>query len=92
MPGGPSLGFLIENSATAIIIIAYLSYEIYFGRFRRFIERLEGVVDAVVALAREHDNIDEERVVERVNGHGPDDLVLDEDEDEDEQTEVNEYA
>jgi hypothetical protein len=84
-----SLGLLLENSLTAIIIIAYLAYETYFGRFRQFIERQGALVNAVVALAREHDNIDEQKVSERVNGHGPHDFVKDDDE---EQTEVSEYA
>lgn len=77
MPAGLPINFVIENSLTALIVVAYIYYEVHWGRFANFQERMEGVVDAVVALAREHDDIDEEKVANRVNGDSPEDLIKD---------------
>ncbi|MFB6284584.1 MAG: hypothetical protein ABEK59_11775 [Halobacteria archaeon] len=62
---------LFERSLTAILIIAYLFYEIHHGRVEVFAEKLDTTIDAVVALARESENIDEEKYVEEVNGDMP---------------------
>lgn len=73
-----SVPFLVENVLQAIIIIAYLFYEIHWGRLNRLANTLDEVVRAVIALARETRGVDEAAVVDRLNGHTPKDLLTDE--------------
>ena len=88
-----SLTFLIENILVAAIVVFYLYYEIHYGRVSSFADRLDAVVDSVIALAREHDNIDEQKVIDRLNGHTPDGLIIDRSEDEDDdEPEVRSYG
>lgn len=73
-----SVAFLVEHGTTALIIIVYLFYEIHWGRLDSLANTIDEVVHAVIALARETRGVDEEAVVERLNGHTPKDLLEDE--------------
>lgn len=85
---GVSLSLLLENSITAIIIVIYLGYSMRWGKLGSIRRRIEGLADAVMALAIEHENIDEKSVAERVNGNMPSLLITNQTEDEKEEEEV----
>lgn len=70
---------VIENMLTAVIIVAYLFYEVRFGRGARFSHKLEGLIEVTVALARENPDIDDEAVADRLNGDTPSQFVEDDD-------------
>jgi len=74
-----SLSFLVENASTAVLVILYLFYEIHYGRLERVADKVDEVIVAVIALAQENDDIDEDEVADRLNGSSPDDLRLDND-------------
>jgi len=74
-----SLSFLVENASTAVLVILYLFYEIHHGRLERVADKVDEVIVAVIALAQENDDIDEDEVADRLNGSSPDDLRLDND-------------
>ena len=71
----PSLQFAVENALTATIIVLYLAYEIHYGRLNSLAAKVDEVIYAVIALARASDDVDEDQVAERLNGHTPDDLL-----------------
>lgn len=73
----PSVAFLVENAMTAVIVVLYLFYEIHFGRLQVVAKKVDEVIIAVIALAQENDDIDEDEVADRLNGSSPDDLRLD---------------
>lgn len=73
----PSFQFLLENGLTALLLTLYLFYEIHYGRLNRLAAKIDEVVYAVIALARASEDVDEEQVAERLNGHTPDDLLDD---------------
>ena len=73
----PSLAFIVENALTAIIIVLYLAYEIHYGRLQRVANKVDEVIIAVIALAQENDDIDDDKVADRLNGSSPEDLRLD---------------
>jgi hypothetical protein len=72
----PSVAFLVENAMTAVIVVVYLFYEIHYGRLQRVANKVDEVIIAVIALAQENDDIDEDKVADRLNGSSPDDLRL----------------
>ncbi|EMA17197.1 hypothetical protein [Haloarcula amylolytica] len=74
-----SLSFLVENASAAVLVILYLFYEIHHGRLERVADKVDEVIIAVIALAQENDDIDEDEVADRLNGSSPDDLRLDND-------------
>jgi len=83
-----SLSFLVENVGIALLIIAYLWYEIHHGRGDEYFSQLGDVaakvdetIIAVVALSHEIEDIDEDKVADRLNGHSPDDFRLNDDDD-----------
>jgi len=73
----PSLTFLVENALTAIVLVGYLFYEIHHGRLEVLASKVDEVIIAVIALAQENDHVDEEEIADRLNGHSPEDLRLD---------------
>ena len=77
----PSFQYIVQNAGTAILIIAYLAYEIRIGRLQTLADKLDEVIIAVIALAQETDDIDEDKVADRLNGSSPDDLRIDSDDD-----------
>lgn len=74
-----SLSFLLEHATTAVLVILYLFYEIHHGRLERVADKVDEVIIAVIALAQENDDIDEDEVADRLNGSSPDDLRLEDD-------------
>ncbi|MFW6435661.1 MAG: hypothetical protein ACOCY1_04700 [Halovenus sp.] len=70
-----SPSFLIEQGSTATLIIVYLWYEIHHGRLDDYAHKLDETIYAVIALAREVEDVDEQAVADRLNGHSPDDLI-----------------
>lgn len=78
-----SVAFLVENAMTAVIVVVYLFYEIHYGRLQRVASKVDEVIIAVIALAQENDDIDEEEVANRLNGTSPEDLRLNHDHDHD---------
>jgi hypothetical protein len=70
----PIFEFLLENALTAIIIVVYIFYEIHFGRIGRSMDKVESIIIAVIALARETPGVDDEKVEDLLNGSTPDGL------------------
>jgi len=77
MMPGPSFQFVVQNLAPAVAIVAYLAYEIRYGRLETLAAKMDELIIAVVALAQETEDIDEDKVADRLNGHTPDDLRMD---------------
>lgn len=73
---GISLGFVVENALTAVLIIAYIGYEIHYGRLNTLTMRMEGVTDAIVALSRQVEGVDERAVIDRIDGTSPNDFII----------------
>lgn len=73
-----SIGFILENSLTALILIVYLAYEIHFGRLNKLATQMDSVIDVLIALSRTNDEIDSDAVSERLNGDSPRDLFIEE--------------
>jgi hypothetical protein len=71
-----SLSFLVEHATAGLIVVAYLAYEIHWGRLSDLAAKIDEVIVAVIALARETAGVDEEAVAERLNGHTPRDLLV----------------
>jgi hypothetical protein len=83
-----SLSFLAENIGIALPVIAYLWYEVHHGRGEEYFSQIDSVaakvdetIIAVVALSHEIEDIDEDKVADRLNGHSPDDFRLNDDDD-----------
>jgi len=75
---------VLEQAGTALLIIAYLVYELRWGRGAHLMDQMDGIIKVVIAIARENDNIDEERVADRLNGDAPADYqILYQDRDQD---------
>lgn len=64
------LGELLANQpiVAAFIVIFYLHYQLLWGRLAAYLDKLDGIVAIVIALAEEVDNVDEEAVAGRFNG------------------------
>lgn len=77
------LVYVIDNALPALMVTLYLAYEIHFGRLDDLAGKIDALIDAVVALARESPAIDEDKVAERLNGDSPDDLIVPENERDD---------
>lgn len=74
-----SLQFVADNALPAVIVAGYLAYEIRWGRLSTLANKLDEIIIAVVALAKENDDIDEDAVADRLNGSSPDDLRIESD-------------
>lgn len=72
-----SLSFVAQNAGVALPVIAYLWYEIHHGRLEDLSAKVDETIIAVVALSHEIEDIDEDAVSDRLNGHSPDDFRLD---------------
>lgn len=75
----PSVSFLIENVLVALLIILYLGYEIHWGRGKALTNKIEGLIEVVVAIAQENPEIDEQDVADRLNGNAPSQFKKDDD-------------
>lgn len=80
------LTFLVQNAVPAVLIIAYLYYEVHWGKGAQIEDHVEGVVTVVIALAEENPNINEENVADRFNGDRPSQFKDDEEYRSDEET------
>lgn len=58
------LEFAFQNTLTAFIIIAYLAYEIRYGRIDQFLSKVDIITDVIIDLSREVDGVDEAKVIE----------------------------
>ena len=68
---GVPWSFLLENLATAVLIIGYLAYELRWGRGATIMSRVDAMITVIVAIARENPNIDEDQVAHELNGDAP---------------------
>jgi hypothetical protein len=71
-----SLSFLVEHATAGLIVVAYLVYEIHWGRLSTLAAKIDEVIVAVIALARATPRVNEQKVVDRLDGHTPDDLLV----------------
>lgn len=72
-----SLTFLVQQSLTGVIVVAYLAYEIRWGRGQVAFDQLNGVTIVLLAVVEELDGVDENRAKDRLNGEQPDDYIVD---------------
>lgn len=72
-----SIGVILEQSITALIVISYLAYEIRWGRVNGLVERIESLSNAVVALARVEGRIKTHMVSEDIKDRSPGDYIKD---------------
>ena len=72
---GISLAFLVQNSLTAVIVVVYLFYEIHYGRLSALTHKINAMIIAIIALAKANERVDEEKVIESLNGSTPEDLL-----------------
>jgi hypothetical protein len=71
-----SLSFVAQNAGVALPVIVYLYYEIHHGRVDDLSSKVDETIIATVALSQEIEDIDEDAVADRLNGHSPDDFRL----------------
>lgn len=59
----------------AIAVIAYLAYEIHYGRFDTALDRLHAVERAVVSIARVQEGIDHRLITQDLDVESPNDYI-----------------
>ena len=66
--------FILQNSLQAVLIIAYLAYELRMGRGKQFMRRLDNVTLVLLAVVEEMDDVDTAKARERLERESPDDV------------------
>lgn len=71
----PSISFLVENALTAVLLIAYLWYEIHHGRLEKLANQMDAVIMAIIALSQNNPRVDEDAIINNLNGETPQHFV-----------------
>lgn len=72
MPTPELLEVLLQNSLQALLIIAYLAYELRFGRGKMFMDRLDSVTLVLLAVVEEMEEVDTKLAYRTLNEENPD--------------------